>query len=197
MSSPDADYIQHRLLKFEFCIDETISHFPELAPSGPWPASAPYREKCAIRALLNTPPSEAPEDTLMQEYTRINRKLEVFREKNGNVFRSHLYSDLRHYTHVYHAAVCHAQCGPVGEDTYQDLSLRELIQELCRELTGYYDLSGIVALLTMLDKNLPENVAYLSQAREYTRAEPVLARTSSSAGYPRILTPESSDSIRP
>jgi hypothetical protein len=196
MSSPDADYIQHRLLMFEQCVDDTVSHFHELATFGPWPASAPYREKYAIRVLINTPGTiNAPFESHMQEYNRINRKLEEFRDRKSKEYLLHLISDLQQYIHAYHAALCHAQFGSCSTDILRDLARRELIEELCRELTSHYDLSGIDSLLRMLDENVPENATFPLPTGAECRAEPGYACKQSSAEYLPIISPGSPDSI--
>jgi len=47
--------------------------------------------------------------------------------------------------------VRHGQAGP---DILHELSRRELIGELCRELKDHFDLSGIEALIVLMDDNL-------------------------------------------
>jgi hypothetical protein len=156
MDSPATDYIRHRLQKFERTIDDTIRHFPELETFGTRSASAPYDEKCTIPALLDSLSASDPgRAALREEYLRIVQKLGTFADGKGPAYRDLLFEDLRQYTHAYHAAVCHAHVGRISPDTARDLARRELIGELCRELGGYYALSDIVALIAMLDANLP------------------------------------------
>lgn len=156
MASPSVDYIRHRLQKFEQAVDDTSLHLPDLPDSGRWCASAPYYEKCMIQVLLNS--SDIPGDdysSLQQDYLRIVNKLESFRDRKGQVYRDLLLSDLRNHVYAYHAEVCYANLGNAGTNAGNGLSYRELIDELCRELKEYYDLSAIEALIALLDKNVP------------------------------------------
>jgi hypothetical protein len=155
MDSPATRYIRHRLQAYEHAIEEMIRHFPGPGSSDPLYASAPYQEKCAIPALLDSLPAGEPgRAALVEEYRRITEKLAAFAKENGPEYRDLLFEDLRQYAHAYHAAVCHASLGQTSPDRVRDLSRRDLIGELCRELGGSCDLSGIGPLITMLDDNL-------------------------------------------
>jgi hypothetical protein len=159
MDLPAAEYIRHRLIRFEQSVDDTALHYSKLERSGTGCASAPYREKCAIRALLNSPDYRGPEyELLMQEYFRITQKLESFRNKKGPEYLNHLFCELRNYAHAYHAAVCYLQLGQSDPDILIALSRRDLIGELCRELDSDFELSGIKALVTRMDENLSSSV---------------------------------------
>jgi hypothetical protein len=164
MDSTAADYIRHRLEKFERAIDDTSLHFSELESFGTWYASAPYYEKCMIPSLLDSLSASDPvHATLMQEYLRIVQRLESFSNERGREYRDLLFQDLRHYTHAYHAAVCHAHLCGIGPDTALDIGRRDLIGELCRELQDDYDIAGIGALVAILDDNLPRHTGSVQE----------------------------------
>ncbi|MCK9630880.1 MAG: hypothetical protein M0R30_04500 [Methanoregula sp.] len=155
MTPAATDYIRHNLQKFERSIDDTAEHFSEPGDPGPGFASAPYFEKCLVLTQLDSfEGSESDYAALVKEYHRITQRLDTFNKEKGKEFRDRLFSDLQTFTHRYHAAVCHVYLGQIKPDDACDISRRDLIGELCRELKGDYDIPGIEALITMLDDNL-------------------------------------------
>jgi hypothetical protein len=154
MPSPSVETIRYRLSRFERSVDAVIQDFK--APSGPGAicASAPYREKYRVRFLLDSSARDGEQyGILWQDYSRIVKKLEEFRNESGLEYRNTLFSELRDYVHAYHAGVCHARLGNAGEDTADGVSTRMLIGELCGELRDWYDLSEIEHLVSVLDEN--------------------------------------------
>ena len=149
------DTIRHRLQKFEQSID-TISCHPEgPGDQGHGYASAPFHEKYMISAMLDSfDGSRSDHEVLVSEYLRITQKLEAYVTGCGPQYHDRLFEDLRYYTHAYHAAVCHAHLGQMSPDRARDISMRELIGELYRELKDDYDLSDIEGLIALLDDNL-------------------------------------------
>jgi hypothetical protein len=155
MTPAATDNIRHYLQKFERSIDDITGHFIEPGDPGPGYASAPYYEKCSIRILLNSfDGSESDYAALVKEYHRITQRLDTFNKEKGKEYRDRLFYDLQTFTHRYHAAVCYVHLGQINPDEGWDMSRRDLIGELCRELKGDYDIPGIEALITMLDDNL-------------------------------------------
>jgi hypothetical protein len=173
MTPAATDNIRHYLQKFERSIDDITGHFIEPGDPGPGYASAPYYEKCSIRILLNSFDGSEPDyAALVKEYQRITRRLDTFNKEKGKEYRDRLFYDLQTFTHRYHAAVCYVHLGQINPDEGWDMSRRDLIGELCRELKGDYDISGIEALITMLDGNLsgdsghvPEGIRKFNGAR--------------------------------
>jgi hypothetical protein len=168
MDSPATDYLRHRMQTFARVTDETIRHFSDPC-AGTGSASAPYRERCRIPALLDSLPDGPEHAALREEYLRITQMLGEF-VRSGPGYRELLLCDLRYYTHEYHAAVCHASLGSTG--LVRDQSRRDLIGELCNELGDYYDLTDIVALIAMIDNNLPPASDLLEDTRERTAVSP-------------------------
>jgi hypothetical protein len=173
MDTPATDYLRHCLQQYEQSIDDTARHSDEFECFGRHPASAPYLERCICRSLLESPGPDAPGTAaLRQEYLRITEKLGAFRRGQGRAYSDLLFSDLRQYLHAYHAATCFTHLSGMSPETARALSRRALIAELCRELDGDYDLSGIRDLLARLDEGLdraggeePGTQAGLSPAR--------------------------------
>jgi hypothetical protein len=155
MDTPATDYLRHCLQRYEQSIDDTARHSDELESFGRYPASAPYLERCICRSLLASAGPDVPGTAaLRQEYLRITERLSAFRRGQGQEYSDLLFSDLRQYLHAYHAAACYAHLSCMSPETARALSRRALIAELCRELDGDYNLSGIRALLARLDESL-------------------------------------------
>lgn len=154
MPSPSVETIRYRLSQFERSVDTVILDFKAPSGSGTICASAPYREKCGVRSLLDSSVRDGEQyGMLWQDYSRIVGKLEGFRNESGSEYRDLLFSELRDYVHAYHAGVCHACLGNAGDDTVNGVSIRVLIGELCGELRDWYDLSEIEHLVSVLDEN--------------------------------------------
>lgn len=154
MISPSVETIRCRLSQFEQSVDALMPN--DKAPSGPGAmcASAPYREKCRVRFLLDSSGRDGEQyGILWQDYVRIVKKLERFRNESGQEYRDILFSELRNYVHAYHAEVCHTSVGNACGDTGDGVSFRALIGELCDALRDQYDLSEIEHLVSVLDEN--------------------------------------------
>ena len=152
--------ILHRLRLFDRAVEETERHYPDLQSFGPHSASAPYREKRRVKVLLAKEAGGPPgPDPIREEYSRILRRLDAFRKAKGKEYASLLHQDLRNYVHVYHATICHAEISQFGQKTACDLCQKDLIQELCQELRGEFDLGDLEVLIAALDTIGPEKTA--------------------------------------
>jgi len=154
MPSPSVDTIKFRLSRFERSVDGIILDVKASSGPGTLGASAPYREKCRVRSLLESSVCDGEQyGMLWQDYSRIVTKLERFRDKCGQEYRDLLFSELRNYVQAYHAEVCHAGAGSPCSGHGDGVSTRVLVGELCNELRDHYDLSEIERLVAVLDEN--------------------------------------------
>jgi hypothetical protein len=155
MDPRPADYLRHRLKRFAGAIEETRDQFPDLSPFGRYPASAPYYERSGIRVLLDSikeEPGTAGE--LLQEFQRLDTRLESLEQELGKEYRHRLLAELSDCMNRYHASVCHADLGSLNFENDHDLFCRDRIAVLIRELEKDHDLSEEKGLLRMLDHNL-------------------------------------------
>ena len=159
MDTTAPDYLRHRLQRYEGCIDRTRGRIGNLQAFGNLSASAPYSEQCALPVLLDSltgMPAEAA--ALREEYARITRKLDVLVRESGSFYRESLMNDLTTLAHAYHAAACHASICNLPEDAATDACRRRLINLLLAELRSDHDVTGIDALLSVIDDNLRGSV---------------------------------------
>jgi hypothetical protein len=159
MDTTASDYIRHRLQRYEASVDYTRDHLRNPPASGNFTASTPYSEQSALPVLLDSLAAMPDEEAaLRQEYARITKKLEVLARESGPGYRESLFKDLTNLAHTYHASACHASiCNLPGEAT-TDPCRRRLINLLLAELRVDHDMSGIEALLSMIDNNLDGSV---------------------------------------
>lgn len=154
MQSPSVAIIRYRLSLFEQSVDALVLNHNVPSGTGLTSASAPYREKCRVRSLLESSEHAGePYAELWQDYSRIVRNLACALDDCGKEYQDLLLSDLRNYVHAYHAMVCHASLGNACDDNGDGVSIRMLIGELCDELRERYDLSEIERLVSVLDEN--------------------------------------------
>lgn len=165
-SSPDilmdttaSEYIRHRLEKYETSIDHTRAGLQDPSGTGKLSASAPYAEQCAIPVLLDSLSGNPDEQAaLIQDFARITKKLEVLARESGSNYRACLFEDVKRLAHAYHASACHASIGNLRNGAATDPCRRRLINLLLSELAEDHEVSGIEALLTMIDDNLQRSV---------------------------------------
>jgi hypothetical protein len=158
MDTTASGYIRHRLERYESAIDHTRVRLRETWYPGNLAASAPFAEQCAIPVLLDSLAGDPDEQVLREEFFRITRKLEVFARESGPGYRAKLFSDLEYLVHEYHAFACHAGIGNLRNGIATDPCRRRLINLLLSELAGDHDVSGIEALLALIDDNLRRSV---------------------------------------
>jgi hypothetical protein len=153
MDTTAPDYIRHRLQQYEASIDQTKVRFQNTTTTGSLNASAPFAEQCAIPALLDSLGNPDEKAALMQDYTRITKKLEFLSQECGPAFRASLFTELTDLVHVYHASACHASICNLPEGAATDPCQRRLISLLIDELRQDRDVSRIEAFLSMIDDN--------------------------------------------
>jgi len=163
MDTTASRYIRHRLERYEAAIDLTRARLRETPGPGTCAASAPYAEQCAIPVLLDSLAGDPDEQVLREEFFRITGKLEAFARESGPGYRDMLFSDLEHLVHAYHASACHAGIGNLPNGSAADPCRRRLINLLLAELARDHDLSGIAALLALIDDNLRRSMTAMGK----------------------------------
>jgi len=158
MDTTASDYIRHRLEKYEMSVDHTIAGSRAPYATDSTNASAPFTERCAIPALLDSLEGHPDENALRQDYARITRKLEVFARENDSGYRARLFEEFIGLVHAYHASACHASICNLSGEIASDPCRRRLINILLSELRRDHDLSGIDAMLSMVDDNLSRSM---------------------------------------
>jgi hypothetical protein len=158
MDTTASDYTRHRLERYEASVDQAKARLRDPAAPGNPAASAPYAEQCAIPALLDSLAGTPDEQVLRRDFARITGKLEVLARESGPGYRTRLFSELSCLVHTYHASACHASICTVPCTAAADPCQRRLIDLLVAELAGDHDVSGIEALLAMIDDNLRRSV---------------------------------------
>ncbi|PKL68383.1 MAG: hypothetical protein CVV30_10750 [Methanomicrobiales archaeon HGW-Methanomicrobiales-1] len=154
MDNDQANYIRHRLQRYEESIRETQDHFDHLESFGSYRACAPCYEKFGIPHLIEAlKNSNGMEETFWQEYDRISGKLAAFTTSKGQIYRDMLYADLKNYVAAYHSALCYADLNMITLESDHDLFNREAIRALIAELHGDYDTRDIEILVTALDES--------------------------------------------
>ena len=152
MDTQPADYIRHRLVRFSDTIEAIRMHYGELSTFGRYYAGAPYYEKYGILVLLDGLKSDpGTREELCTEFRRNLQKLEALELELGEGYRAQLRQDLRCYTDIYAAAVCHEHLGSIRFEADHDLFRRDLIGILMDELEKDHDLADIRNLIHTLD----------------------------------------------
>lgn len=157
MDTTPSEYIRRRLVRYEESVDRIPVDSPSPGTTAPLRASAPYAEQCAIPALLDSLAGHPEEASMRQEYARITGKLEISARESGEGYRTQLLEDLVSLVHAHHASACHADlCNLTGE-TADDPCRRRLISLLVTELRRDHDLSGIDAMLSIVDDSIQDS----------------------------------------
>lgn len=154
MDNDQANYIRHRLQRYEESIRETEDHFDKLESFGSYRACAPSYEKFGIPLLIEALKNDdGMEETFWKEYDRISGKLTALNALKGRVYRDMLYADLKNYVAAYHSALCYADLNMITLESDHDLFNREAIRALIAELYDDYDTGEIEILVTSLDES--------------------------------------------
>ncbi len=154
MDNDQANYIRHRLQRYEESIKETEDHFDQLESFGSYPACAPCYEKFGIPLLIEAlKNSNGMEEIFWQEYDRISGKFTAFNTLKGRIYRDMLYADLKNFVAAYHSALCYADLNMITLESDHDLFNREAIRALIAELHDDYDTGEIEILVTALDES--------------------------------------------
>ncbi|MHB8164235.1 MAG: hypothetical protein ACYDDV_07765 [Methanoregula sp.] len=154
MDTDQANYIRHRLQRYEESIKETQDHFDQLESFGSYRACAPCYEKFGIPLLIEALKNDdGMEETFWKEYDRISGKLTALTTSKGQIFRDMLYADLKNYVAAYHSALCYADLNMITLESDHDLFNREAIRALIAELHDDYDTGEIEILVTALDES--------------------------------------------
>jgi hypothetical protein len=155
MVTTTTDYIRHRLQRYEASVDHIRACLRDPSAAGNFTASAPFAEQCAIPVLLASLAGNPGEEAaLRQDYARITKKFEALLRESGPGYRERLFKDLESLAHAYHASACHAGICNLPHETATDPCGRRLISLLQEELRKDYDVSGVEALLSVIDENL-------------------------------------------
>jgi len=154
MLTTASDYIRHRLQRYEASIDHTRASFRDPSAHGELIASAPYSEQCALPVLLDSLAGNPNETAMRQEYARITKKLEALARESGPGYRESLMKDLTNIAHMYHASACHASICNLSDEVATAPCRKRLISLLLAELRVDHDVTGIEALLSMIDDNI-------------------------------------------
>jgi hypothetical protein len=155
MDTRPADYLRHRIMRYDRAIEETRDHFAELSPFGKYPASSPYCERSGILALLDSLKKDPLTGAvLLQEFHEADSKLQALEREMGEGYRHQLHLELSACLERYCSAVCQANLGLLKFETDHELFCRDRIFILVRELEKDHDLSGQKNLIRMLDHNL-------------------------------------------
>ena len=154
MDNDQANYIRHRLQRYERSINETEDHFDQLDSFGSYRACAPCYEKFGIPHLIEAlKNSDGMKETFWREYDRISGKLTSLNSLKGRIYRDMLYGDLKNYVAAYHSALCYADLNMITLESDHDLFNLEAIRALIAELHDDYDTEEIEIFVTALDES--------------------------------------------